>query len=208
MEIELRRISHHPRVSMEAFAANLFINGTKAATVSNNGLGTQYYPVDKNGEKLVTEAEQYVKKLPGEQKLVDGRQQVVENTLGGHIDKLFAAYLAGIERKKFDKKVDVLAKRNIVIGEPGKYMRTIQTGTPIEMLLTGAGREVLTKLLSERAIPSLSENEAILNKNIPADILKNAGLTDGQMEQSEYKKNEIGAKKEETQKTKGKNARM
>lgn len=201
MEIELKRIAYNPRLGIDAFAANLFVNGQKAAMVSSTGSGTQYYPVDGKGAKLVAEAEEYAKKIPIDRKIVDGREQDVMANLGTYIEKLFAIHLAEIELKKFDKKVDQVSKRNIVIGERGKYMRTVPTGTPIEMLQTGAGRQLLVKTISERALPTLSENERILNTNIPADILKDAGITDKHLPKQEQK-NEVKTEQENTKKTK------
>ena len=128
MEIELRKIAYNPRLDENAFAANLFINDVKAATVTNTGNGTQYYPVDTETSKLVVQAEDFLAKQPGEKKVVDGKEQTVKQTLSDRIDALFATHLADIERKKFDKKVDLLAKRNIVIGEPGKCKSSAKSG--------------------------------------------------------------------------------
>lgn len=169
MEIELQRIGYNPRVSTDSFAANLVINGVKAATINKKGAETMYYPVNAEGEKLTAKAEEFLKK------------QADPTTLADRIDKLFSNYLAGLESKKFDKKVALMMKRNIVIGEPNKYMRMVQTGTPVEMLLKGAGRQMLVSLLAGRVIPTMSENERILNTNIPDDILKESGLSGGQL---------------------------
>ncbi len=169
MEIELQRIGYNPRVSTDSFAANLVINGVKAATIKKKGNETMYYPVNAEGEKLTAKAEEFLQKQPD------------PTTLTDRIDKLFSDYLMGLESKKFDKKVALMMKRNIVIGEPNKYMRMVQTGTPVEMLLKGAGRQMLVSLLSDRVIPTMSESERILNTNIPDDILKESGLSGGQL---------------------------
>lgn len=185
MEIELKRIGYNPRVDVNAFAANLFINGEKAAVITNKGSGTEYYPVDAQGAELVAQAEAHLKKQPGEKKVIDGKEQTVRNTLTDHIDRLFAEHLAGIERKKFDKKVDLMAKQNIVIGEPGVYMRTYPMKTHIDMLTSPAGREMLASTIATKILPTMRENETILNSNIPQDVLKKAGLKDVQYQHAE-----------------------
>src|SRR5690606_16690347 len=78
-----------------------------------------------------------------------------------------------------DKKIDLVEKRNIVIGEPGRYMRTHAMKAPVDMLVQGAGKALIIDTLKSRIIPEMQENEKVLNKNIPAGILKEAGLTDG-----------------------------
>lgn len=185
MEIELKRIAYNPRLDENAFAANLFINGEKAATVNNKGNGTQYYPVDAETAELVAQAEEYMNKLPGEKKVVDGEEQTVKQTLADRIDSLFAAHLADIERKKFDKKVELLAKRNIVIGEPGRYMRTHAMKAPVDVLVQGPGKAVVTETLAKRVLPTMSDNEQILNRNIPEEIFKEAGLDSKQFSKAE-----------------------
>lgn len=185
MEIELKRIGYNPRLDVKAFAANLFINGEKAATVANNGNGTQYYPTDENGAELVSQAEAFLKKAPGVRKEIDGKEQVVKETLEERIDTLFSEHLSAIERKKFDKKVDLMEKRNIVIGDPGRYMRTYSMKSPVDMLVQGAGKILIIDTLKSRIIPEMQDNEKVLNKNIPPGILKEAGLTGSQQLKTE-----------------------
>lgn len=176
MEIKLNRIGYNPRLGINAFAANLMVDGKKAAIVSNKGEGTEYYPVNEEGASLVESAEKYMKTLPKESKTIDGKEQQVAQTLAGKIDKLFAQYLAEIENKKFDKKVELMQKQNIVYGQHNKYMRTHSMKTPIKMLLTGRGKDLLIDALSKKILPEMSHEERILSTNIPADILKAAGF--------------------------------
>lgn len=185
MEIELKRIAYNPRLDENAFAANLFIDGVKAATVNKRDGNTQYFPVDAETTELVAKAEEYMKKLPAEKKVVDGKEESVKRTLADRIDNLFADHLAGIERKKFDKKVDLLAKRNIVIGEPGRYMRSHAMKAPIDVLVQGSGKDLVTETLTKKVLPTMSDREKILNKNIPEEIFKEAGLDDKQFIKAE-----------------------
>lgn len=175
MDIELKRIAYHPRLDEQSFAANLFINGEKAAAVNSRAGVTEYYAVDAKGMELVEQAEQYVKKLPAEKKMIDGKEQQVKQTLPGIIDKKFSEYLAAIEQKKFDNKVALMEKRNIVIGEPGRYMRPIAAKALIEVLVR-SGNQVMLKNILSKAIPTMSEKEKVLNTNIPEVILSAAGL--------------------------------
>lgn len=176
MEIELKRIAYDPRLDESSFAGSLYINGEKAATVSRKNDSTKYLPVDEKGMELVSQVEEYLKKQPAEKKMVEGKEQSVRPTLADRIDALFATYLEGIEQKKFNRKVDLIQKRNIVVGESGRYMRTIPTNALVNILVKGNNKEVINDILVKKVIPSMSETEVILNNNIPAIILKEAGL--------------------------------
>ena len=176
MEIELKRIAYDPRLDERSFAGSLYINGEKAATVSRKNDNTKYLPVDEKGMDLVSQVEEYRKKQPIEKKIVDGKEQSVRPTLADQIDALFAIYLEGIEQKKFNRKVDLIQKRNIVVGESGRYMRTIPTNAQVGILVKGNNKEVIKDILVKKVIPSMSEKEVILNTNIPGAILNESGL--------------------------------
>jgi len=181
MEIELKRIGYDPRLDESAFVANLHVNGEKAAMVNSRAGNTQYYALDEKGADLVAQVEEYLKKQPGEKRMVDGKEQVVKQTLTGRIDALFGEYLAGIELKKFERKVQLMEKQNIVIGEPGRYMRTIPTKAQVSILVNGNNKDLIMELLTKKAIPSMTEGEKILNTNIPTGILKEAGANADQL---------------------------
>lgn len=180
MEVELRRIAYNPRLDENSFAANLFVNGDKVATVNRKNGIIQYYPLNEDTAQVVTQAEEHFKKLPGEKKVIDGKEQLTKQNLSNYIEGLFAEHLANIERKKFDKKVELLAKRNVVIGEPGIYWRTHAMNGAVDVLNKGAGRDLLVETLAKKILPNMRENEIILNKNIPVEILKEAGLSEQQ----------------------------
>lgn len=63
MKIELRRVSHSPRLSheTEAFAADVYVNGAKRGTVENEGQGG---PNNIHPHTLWAEIEAYAKTLP------------------------------------------------------------------------------------------------------------------------------------------------
>ncbi|MNU20671.1 hypothetical protein D3C71_89200 [compost metagenome] len=172
MEIELKRIAYNPRLDENAFAANLFIAGEKAATVNNRNGSTQYFPVNERGMELVTEAEEFLKKLPAEKKIVEGQEKTIKQSLTTQIEKLFANHLESIEQQKFNKKVELLQKRNIVFGVPGKYQRTHLMATPIDVLaLSPGGQALISEAISKKIKPVMLEMEQILNTNIPKNVL-------------------------------------
>ena len=181
MEIELRKVSFNPRIDKRSFAANLVVDGIKAGNVVSNHNGTQYYPVNRKGQELIEKAEKFCEKLPAKATIVNGKEQETKQSLSSFIGELFAAHLETLEQVKFNKKVDVAMKQNIVIGEPLKYIRTFRTQSPIDILtLSQNGNDLLLNTLVMEVIPSLSANEKLLNNNIPVDILKAAGLKETQ----------------------------
>lgn len=181
MEIELKRISFNPRIDTQSFAANLVIDGVKAGNITSNSAGTQYYPVNENGQTLIEKAEKFCEKLPAKTVTMDGKQQEVKQSLPAFISDLFTAHLESLEKVKYNKRVDIAMKQNIVIGEPQKYIRTVQTKAPISLLAqTTKGQELLSEIITRQVLPGLSANEKLLNTNIGEDILKAAGLKEGQ----------------------------
>jgi len=172
MEIELKRIAYNPRLDENAYAANLFIAGEKAATVNNRNGSTQYCPGNERGMELGTEAEEFLKKLPTEKKMVEGQEKTIKQTLTTQIEKLFANHIESIEQQKFNKKVELLQKRNIVFGVPGKYQRTHLMATPIDVLaLSPGGQALISEAISKKIKPVMLEMEQILNTNIPKNVL-------------------------------------
>ncbi|AOM80028.1 hypothetical protein [Pedobacter steynii] len=181
MEIEIKRISFNPRIDAQSFAANLVVDGVKAGNIVSNSAGTQYYPVNENGQALIEKAEKFCEKLPAKTITVDGKPQEVKQNLPAFIGDLFATHLQTLEKIKYDKKVDIAMKQNIVIGEPLKYIRTVPTKSPISLLAqTTKGQEFLSEIISRQVLPGLSANEKLLNTNISEDILKAAGLKQDQ----------------------------
>jgi hypothetical protein len=187
MEIEIKRISFNPRIDAQSFAANLVIDGVKAGNIVSNNAGTQYYPINESGQSLIEKAEKFCEKLPAKTITVDGKPQDVKQSLRAFIGDLFTAHLETLEKVKYNKKVDLAMKQNIVIGEPFKYTRTVPTKAPISLLAqTTKGQELLSDIITRQVLPGLSANEKLLNTNIAEDILKAAGLKQDQyVKQSE-----------------------
>lgn len=181
MEIEIKKVSFNPRIDAHSFAANLVIDSVKAGNVVSNHAGCEYYPTNETGQVLIEKAEKFCEKLPVKTITVDGKQQEVKQSLPTFIADLFAAHLETLEKIKYDKKVDVAMKQNIVIGEPLKYIRTIPTKAPVSLLAqTTNGQQLLMEIINRQVLPSLSANEKLLNTNIPEDVLKAAGVKEGQ----------------------------
>ncbi len=96
----------------------------------------------------------------------------------------------------FQKKLKRYTDNHIVIGIPDPLFRTLRLKFPIDLLLVHPkGEAVLTNIIKEKVIPNLSENEKVLNANIPEKVLKDAGLSENQYIQTETK-----LRKEERQK--------
>ncbi|QIH33469.1 hypothetical protein [Sphingobacterium sp. DR205] len=181
MEIEIKKVSFNPRIDTHSFAANLVIDGIKAGNVVSNHLGTQYYPLNEKGQALIEKAEKYCAKLPAKSIVVDGKPQQSTQSLQTLIGDLFSAHLERLEHSKYFKKVDVVMKQNIVIGEPPKYIRTVRTKAPIDILTkTENGTDMLKATIIRDVLPTLSDNEKVVNSNIPVSILKASGLKEDQ----------------------------
>lgn len=182
MKIELKNIHYRAQLSEEtsAFSANLYINGYKAGTVSNQGHGgtTNYTPFNEKGRTLIKEAEIYCKRLPPEKYTVDGKEHQLDMDLELYIDNLINAYLKEKDLQQFRNKLKKYTDNHIVIGIPDRLFRTLRLKFPIELLLIHPhGRAVLTDIIKARIIPNLKEKEKVLNTNIPEDTLKTAGLS-------------------------------
>ena len=201
MEIEIKKVSFNPRIDRHSFAANLVIDGIKAGNIVSNNSGTQYYPVNEKGQALIEKAEKYCEKLPPKSVTIDGKLQQSAQSLKTLIGDLFSVHLERLEHAKYFKKVDAVMKQSIVIGEPPKYIRTVRTKAPIDILTKSqGGADLLTATIVQEVLPGLSANEKLLNSNIPVRILKAAGLNDEQFikQSAEY------VMKQAPQKSKGK----
>lgn len=174
MKFELKRIAFYERMSEETncFAADLYINGLKAAQVKNDGHGgsTDIYPF-KGMRELVEEGEKY---CDGLSKEVVGSYEYPQS-LETIAEDLLMEYMKNKNREKFMKKAMKATEKNIVIGNKEKdSYRSFGWKLPIEqLLLIKNGRQALVKALKEI---SLKEGETIWNKNIPADILNEINL--------------------------------
>lgn len=102
MKLELKKITHNARLSEETdnFAATLYVDGVKAAEVSNHGTGgpNNYHWYDRSLEPKV---EAYVKTLP-EYRFEDG--STIEMDLDLVVSELLQAHLLQKDYKKWVKK--------------------------------------------------------------------------------------------------------
>jgi hypothetical protein len=201
MKIELKNIHHSPSLSeeTEAFTANLYINDIHAGYAKNQGHGgpTDYDWHDERGRKLIAEAEAYCKALPPEKFEMDGKQHFFEMNLEQFIDNLLSRHLDEKELQKFRKKIDKAMEFGIVIGVPDQSFGVLKFKSPIDMILVHPkGADILKDTIVNKVLPSLKEDEKILNTNIPETILKGAGLSERQyVPQQQQKEKKVQQKK-------------
>lgn len=97
MKIELKAIHYSEQLSREtaAFSANLYIDGYKAGTASNQGHGgnTSYTPFNEKGKSLIREAEGYCKNLPPEKYTIGGKEHQLDMDLELYIDNLLNSWM-------------------------------------------------------------------------------------------------------------------
>lgn len=189
MKIEIKNIKHSAHLSeeTEAFTATLYIEGKKAAYVRNDGQGgpTNIVPENGDGRKLVQQAVSYCRTLPP---ILDPETDGLTGTplpmdLELFIDTLLFDYLKGKDEKQFQRKIDKAMLTNIVVGSdatPDEF-RTFRSKRPIsDWLQTEASKAILVRILKEQVLPKMQKGEQIVNRNIPAEIFKAAGLTQQQ----------------------------
>jgi hypothetical protein len=167
MKIELKKISFSERLSEEtnAFVADLYINGKKAAYVKNDGQGgsTDYQPYE-GMYALVNEAARYAKTLPSKKY----GTLTIESDLEVVIDDLFTKWLTDKEAKKFGKKLSKDCEKGICTKTANGYtLHQFKGYTIASLLLHPSGKVALKKAIDKFK----SEGLEILNKNIPEDIL-------------------------------------
>ncbi len=90
MKIELKSIQHFEKMSeeTEAFTANVYIDGYKAAFARNDGHGgsTNFQGYDTKGWQLLAQAEQYCQTLPPRTYEVSGEPFTLKMNLENFID--------------------------------------------------------------------------------------------------------------------------
>jgi hypothetical protein len=185
MKIELKGIHYSAQLSEEtaAFSASLYINGYKAGTASNQGHGgnTNYTPISEKGKTLIKEAETYCRSLPPKRYNIGGKEHLLDMDLELYIDNLLNDYLKNKDLQQFRKKIEKYAADHIVIGIPDQSFRTLRLKFPVDFLLVHPqGESALTSIIRAKIIPNLTENEKVLNNNIPEKVLKKAGLSPDQ----------------------------
>ena len=111
MNLELKNVKHSEFASQETacFQASVYVNGSRAFSVSNDGQGgcNSYHPFDNNGKALLKEAEAYVKTLP-KKKYEDFGGFEISVDLDTLINELFYQWQEKRTLKKWCKKETVL----------------------------------------------------------------------------------------------------
>jgi hypothetical protein len=182
MKIELKNIQHSESLSQEtnAFTANVYINGLRAAVASNQGHGGPigYQPVNEFGRRLIKEAEEYCKILPAEKFTSGGKEYTLEMNLESVIDNLLEKHLQQKDLQKFRNKMERCMEQGLVYGVPDQQYTNLKFKMPIDMLLVHPnGPKMLRDFIITKIIPELKEGEKILNTNIPEKIYQEAGLS-------------------------------
>jgi hypothetical protein len=188
MNIELKNIKHSPSLSEEtnAFTANLYIDGKKAAYVKNDGQGgsTSYLAESKEVWDLIRRAENYCKSLPDKHYPKDEYSEgfSIKMNLENYIDDLLEAHLHKKELEKVEKKVLKDMEKGIVFGKPNDFSWIVQTfNVPLPNVLKHPrGAEIISNSITKSIIGELKDGVKILNTNIPESILKIAGLSNEQ----------------------------
>lgn len=188
MNIELKNIKHSPSLSEEtnAFTANLYLDGKRAAYVKNDGQGgsTSYLADSKEVWDLIKQAENYCKSLPDKHYPKDKYSEgfSIKMNLENYIDDLLEAHLSKKELEKVEKKVLKDMEKGIVFGKPNDFSWIVQTfSVPLSNVLKHPrGSEIISNSITKSIISELKDGVKILNTNIPESIFKRAGLSNEQ----------------------------
>lgn len=187
MKIELKNIKHSPSLSeeTEAFTANLYINDKHAGFAKNSGHGgsTDYSATNEQGQKLIREAEVYCTNLPPLDFPAEHGMKAfsVDMTLELMINELLDKHLSEKDRVRFNNKLNKAMEKGIMYGIPDKSFGGIVYKVPLETLLKSPkGTDTLKATIIRDVLPELKGDIIVLNTNIPGDILKAAGLKEGQ----------------------------
>jgi hypothetical protein len=183
MDIQLKGLYVSEKMSEEttAFKANLYINNIKAGYADNDGRGgmTFYHSEGEKGKRLIAEAEEWCKKLPP--KVLDGFEGNDKYTLPMNlehfIDDLVADHLDQKYKMQFQRKMEKVMANGILVGIPDKEYRAWSFKVPLAMVLQSpAGIKSVRKLIQEKIIPNMKEEEKFLNTNIPQSMYQAVGI--------------------------------
>lgn len=179
MVIELKKLRHQSALSREtnAFTADVYINGKRAATAMNDGGGGCTFvqhifdpvklEVNPDTRKLVAEAEAYAKTqlwFTTE----DGRE--IYKSLADVVDCLVMDDLKAKDQKKMEKKMET----SLMWGVPGGTAYSQVTyKQPIATLLRTDKVAFIRSMIKWRK--TFKPGEQFLNTNIPDEILKSVG---------------------------------
>jgi len=188
MKIDLKNIRYSASLSEEtnAFTADVYIDGAKAAIAANRGHGasTDIAPLSEESRDLIARAEQWCKTLPPDKLELNGEEVSFPVNLESYIDALIDDYVNDKNLKSFRRKMAKAAETGIIFGIADKSYRACQFSKPIALLIQSeSGRIALKNTLVNTILPKMEAGEQILNTNIPLAILKAAGLKEDQYPQ-------------------------
>ncbi|PUZ21298.1 hypothetical protein DCC81_25150 [Chitinophaga parva] len=195
MKIEIKNISHSERLSEEthAFAATLYIDGKKVGNVRNEGMGgpTDIAHESREGLELIRQAENWCNQLPPTVYPAEGStpEIPVDMSLESHIDALLLGYLQEKDRKQFLRKMEKAMLTGIVVcpEDANEFGEFKLKGKVDDFVMSASGRALLVKVL-KTILPKMKEGDRIVNRNIPVEIYKAAGLADYQYPPAEAQK--------------------
>lgn len=173
MKIELRKLSINTRMSEETvcFVADVYIEGVKAGTASNQGHGgsTSYHHLNTDTSKmLIKNAETFCKGLPP----VTSHGITIPMDLELYIDNLVEQEDNKKAIKQFELKTQKACLKSICYGVRGKEFRSRgwKGRTIAEIMALPKGPEAIANLIKDIKA-TLKPNEEILNTNL-GDLLK------------------------------------
>jgi hypothetical protein len=157
MKIELKKIEFSERMSEETncFVADLYINGSKAGYVKNDGHGgqTDYRADSPELRPVIAEAEEYCKTLPD----IDYGTFTLPSSLEHVIDQLFEDWIVAKERRKKERKMQTC----ILVGKPDAMMYSYYNFKRPLSSIPKATLELNIKRIKEK-----HRGEVILNTNL------------------------------------------
>lgn len=163
MKIEIKSFKFYERLSEEtnAFTAELYVNGVKAAHVKNDGQGgNTFYHAYENKRELIKQAEAYCKSLPS----VKCGNYTFDMNLEFFIDNEVEKLIAEKDKEKFNKKKEKDMLKGILIETEKGYSLLSWKGYTLENLLRF---EKGKQLILNEVTKLRSEGKVILNTNIP-----------------------------------------
>ena len=192
MEITLKNVQYLERGSQETynFVADIYVNGKLAGYASNDGHGGSnslhpaYDAKDfEAAKKLFNEAEFYCKALPpiiSKYANEDGSDHIFsyDNDLSNYVDELFTEWLRAKDSKKFQAKIQKECISRVVIGNSSQFSSFGWPRFTIADMVTKHDTVLIETLKKRVSEGKINADNRILNTNIPAYILKSAGITE------------------------------
>ncbi len=180
MKIEIRKFKYYPKQSKQdwiSFSADIYIDGIKAGTTSNDGRGGPTdIVVQSDCQPLISKAEAYCASLPHKEfQIPSGRKYSYPQTLENTVFQLALDEVNKKELAKFQAALDKDCANHICVGTDSKYWKYklpyhVMVLATDKTQLGAQGPEYLIKRLT-MIKAALKPGQRILNDNIPAEIL-------------------------------------